>query len=249
MGDAQEMVSHSEGHTTYKVRVKSFKHKMNTWERGMAIPLKNVMVDGIRLHLDIYPNGYKDEDFVSIFIDNISDYDISIVFDLSMGDEKMKGCLFEIKKKGNRGYSNFYSHNRIMSKHDKDFEITLTVKKLYKEVLADDDDNNNVTKSLDRMERKLSSRIEKLEYSIKNLAMRTGGSKIPYPECPICFEDITQDSRIMQCSAGHLICGGCHDKLRAKICPTCKKPNIGRCHGMESYLKSLFPEKKNNNNN
>ena len=48
------------------------------------------MVDGVWLHLDIYPYGYKDEDFVSSYlriIDNISDYDIAVVFDLSMGNE------------------------------------------------------------------------------------------------------------------------------------------------------------------
>ena len=128
MSDAQEMVSYSQGQTSYKVRVKSFKHKMDTWERGMAIPLKNFMVDGVRLHLDIYPNGYKDEDFVSIFIDNISDYDILIVFDLSMSNEKKKGCVFEIKKKGNRGYSNFLSKLDVGEDDDDEFfEILLTV--------------------------------------------------------------------------------------------------------------------------
>ena len=83
---------------------------------------------------------------------------------------------------------------------------------------------------------------------MRNLTMRdntsNSGFKIPYLECLICFEDITQDSRIMQCSAGHLICGGCHDQLEVKICPSCKKSIMGRCHGMESYLKSLFPQKK-----
>ena len=52
------------------------------------------------MHLNIYPNGYKDEDFVSIFIDKISDYDILIVFDLSMGNEKKKNCVFEINPLG-----------------------------------------------------------------------------------------------------------------------------------------------------
>ena len=39
--------------------------------------------------------------FLCIFIDNISDYDIAIVFDLSMGNEMKKGWVFEIKNKGN----------------------------------------------------------------------------------------------------------------------------------------------------
>ena len=62
------------------------------------------MADGVWLHLDIYANSYKDENFVSIFISNISDYDILIMFDLCMDNEKKKGCcVFEIKKKGNHG--------------------------------------------------------------------------------------------------------------------------------------------------
>ena len=34
--------------------------------------------------------------FLVFFIDNISDYDILIVFDLSMSNEKKKGFVFEI---------------------------------------------------------------------------------------------------------------------------------------------------------
>ena len=59
---------------------------------------------------------------------------------------------------------------------------SLTVKKLYKEVLTEDDSNNS--ESLDSMQRKLASRIEKLEKSMKNLTIRyttsKSGFKIPY---------------------------------------------------------------------
>jgi len=267
MGIAQEMISYSQGQTNYKVRVKSFKHKMNTWKSGRVIRLKSFKVDGIRLLMSVYPNGNSREveDSVSIFIHNLSDYDISIVFDLCLADQEINESIFSIEKKENLGFPTFYSHSYRNMREDDDefFEITLTVKKLYKEVLVEDVDSNNVTQALesllDSMEKKLSfrvesnfkemnQRLEKLETSMELLNIRDNasddGPKIPYPDCPVCLEDITQDSRIMQCSAGHLICGGCHDKLGAKICPSCKKPIIGRCHGMESYLKSLFPEKK-----
>ena len=36
--------------------------------------------------------------FLCIFIDNISDHDIEMVFDLIMGNEQKKGWVFEIKK-------------------------------------------------------------------------------------------------------------------------------------------------------
>ena len=38
--------------------------------------------------------------FLVFFIDNISDYDILIVFDLSMSNEKKKGFVFEINPLG-----------------------------------------------------------------------------------------------------------------------------------------------------
>ena len=66
----------------------------------MAFPIKNCMVDRIWLHLNINLKAHKDEDFVSIFIDKISDYDILIVFHLSMGNEKKKNCVFEINPLG-----------------------------------------------------------------------------------------------------------------------------------------------------
>lgn len=257
MSIAQEMLSYSQGQTSYKVRVKSFKHKMNTWKKGRFISLKRFKVDGISLQMTIYPNGMEEEYYVSIYINNLSEFDITMVLSLSMGDEKVDDPNFPVEKFDSWGFPNFYVHSdRNMRKHkDEDFEITLTVKKLYKEVLGENVDSNIVTQSLDRMERKFSSsndemkkRLANLENSMKSLTVRdntsNGGPEIPYPECPICLEDITQNSRIMQCSAGHLICGGCHDKLVGNFCPSCKKPIIGRCHGMETYLRSLFPEKK-----
>lgn len=265
MGIAQEMISYSQGQTSYKVKVKSFKHKMLNWNSGRVIRLKSFKVDGIRLQMLVYPNGnsLEAQDYVSIYIYNLTDFGITILLDLYLGDQKFIDRTFAMSKKTNRGYPKFFHHSyrNMQEDDDESFEITLTVKRLYREVLADDVEGHDVIQSIDRMEKKLSSRIEsnydemkqkieKLEKNMKNLTMRenanvtNGGPKIPYPECPICLEDITQNSRIMQCSAGHLICGGCHDQLVGKFCPSCKKPIIGRCHGMETYLRSLFPEKK-----
>ena len=135
------------------------------------------------------------------------------------------------------------------------------MKKLWKEYKEDAVDSNviqtltRLDSKMDNKNKELQQRLEKLERSMESLQLQgripDTKPKIPYPECPVCLDDMTQDSRIMQCSAGHLICGGCHDRLEAKRCPSCKKPIIGRCHGIESYLRSLFPEKKRptNNNN
>ena len=36
----------------------------------------------------------------------------------------------------------------------------------------------------------------------------------PAPECPICYESMVPPTRIFQCGAGHLVCGGCKPKLQ-----------------------------------
>jgi len=262
MGIAHEMLSHSEGQTSYRVRVFSFKQKMKNWKPGRVIHLKTFKVDGIKLRLDIYPNGNtsEEEDNVSIYIRNNSDVDIDILFDIQMGikeihnDEKM-----HLGAGASRGWPEFYSHRRDYYDDDDDdeeFEITVTVKKLWKQVHGDcvfnnvSDNVQSVQKRLENVEKSLAKldKLGNLEKSVKSLIEKSEGvvatiqrPQIPYPECPICFNNMIQNTRIMQCSAGHLICGGCYDKLNPKICPTCKKGIIGRCHGMESYLRTLFP--------
>ena len=36
----------------------------------------------------------------------------------------------------------------------------------------------------------------------------------PAPDCPICYEPMVPPTRIFQCGAGHLVCGGCKPKLQ-----------------------------------
>lgn len=245
------MISHSEGQTSYRVRVVSFKHKMNTWKSGRVIHLKTFKIDGVKLGMQLYPNGDepKYENNVSIFFANFSDDDIDISFDIKMGEKEIhKDVDWEIEAGKTWGWSDFYCHAKDAYENDiddKDYEITFTVKKLWKPVNEDclyDNVSDNV--------QSVQKRLESLEKSMKNLTEKSREvtckipiqrPPIPYPECPICMENMTQNTRIMQCSAGHLICGGCDDKLHPKICPTCKNGIIGRCHGMESYLRTLFP--------
>ena len=97
--------------------------------------------------------------------------------------------------------------------------------------------------SLEKAVKNLVDKNESLERAVKNLVDNVGEGAKPtqkYPECPVCLEDIIQDTRIMMCPAGHLLCGGCHDKMEDKICPSCQKLIIGRCHGMETYLRDMM---------
>lgn len=238
MSIVNEMISHSQGQTSYKVRVKSFRHKMNTWENGRVIRLKSFNIDGVDLKLEIYPNG-EDESItshVSVSVVNLSNLDISMVFDLSLGREELQDWNYNLKKSGSDHsiliFEKFFDHKKIRKRDtDEDLEITFTVKRLWKEFA-----NDEINLSIDQ------TRMDFLEKSMKNLMSKveTSSGKLPYPECPICLENMTPETRIMQCGLGHFLCQECFDRLDYSSCPTCSKAITGRCHGMETYLKTLF---------
>jgi len=64
---------------------------------------------------------------------------------------------------------------------------------------------------------------------------RSLSSKVP--ECPVCLLQFRSDSRVFQCSEGHLLCEGCNPRL--KDCPVCREDMMGRAHGFESFLQDL----------
>jgi len=264
MSTATEKISFSQGLTSYRVKVQSFKHKMNTWKNGRRVFLKEFIVDGISLILELYPNGNIKENVkhVSLFIENRSGVDIDILFDLNIGEKvKYTDMNFSIEALSNWGYGKFYNHEneKIWNEEDdeygsddSDFEITLTVKKLWKQFHV------NAVKSHESNKLKnVEQRLESLENSVKSLLAKNEAGheeaprkkmKLLYPECPICLENMTHETRIMQCYGGHPMCGVCHDKLETKICPSCKMGMIGRNHGMESYLRTLFSDQNGNPN-
>jgi len=259
MSIATEKISFSQGQTSYRVKVQSFKHKMNTWKNGRRVFLKKFKVDDTSLKLDLYPNG-EDKDFVkhvSLFIENCSEVDIDFLCDLNMGRKvKYTDVTFSVEAWSNMGYGTFYKHenekiwnddDEAYGSDDSDFEITLTVKKLWKQFHVNAV-NSNVSNKLTSVEQRLAS----LENSVKSILSKNEEEapskkmKLLYPECPICLENMTHETRIMQCYSGHPMCGVCHDKLETKICPTCKMGMIGRNHGMESYLRTLFSDQNGN---
>ena len=61
MSIANEKISFNQGLTSYRVKVQSFKHKMNTWKNGRLVFLKEFEVDGTNLRLELYPNGNEKE--------------------------------------------------------------------------------------------------------------------------------------------------------------------------------------------
>ena len=82
-----------------------------------------------------------------------------------------------------------------------------------------------------------NAKLAQLEAKVDELDK---GKKMKKPNCPICFEDMSADTKIAQCISGHHICWGCKEKLVKNDCPSCGQPVNGRAFGMENYLKDLF---------
>lgn len=176
MSIATEKISFSQGLTSYRVKVQSFKLKMNTWKNGRRVFLKEFKVDDTSLMLELYPNGedQNDVNHVSLYIENCSEVDIDILFDLNMGRKvKRTDVTFSIKAGDSWGYGDFYDHDdeklwndgdEAYGTSDSDFEITLTVKKLWKQ-FHEDRVNSNMSKNFMSVEQRLAS----LENSVKSL--------------------------------------------------------------------------------
>ena len=87
MGITEEKISRDQGMTSYRCKVLAVEDKM-CWKPGREIRLKSFYVDGVRLKLALYPNGAtnKEKNHTSIYVENLSPYDITIDYELSMGE-------------------------------------------------------------------------------------------------------------------------------------------------------------------
>ena len=72
---------------------------------------------------------------------------------------------------------------------------------------------------------KLAIMETKLE-AFQNLQLHNN-HKMKKPPCPICFEEMSSNTKIAQCHNGHLVCWSCKEKMNNKDCPSCGLPMDG----------------------
>ena len=119
--------------TSYRCKVLAVEDKMRSWRPGGEILLKSFYVDGVRLKLQLYPNGntIKEKYHTSIYVENLSPYDIKIDYELSMGYRKeiVNGDI--IKASDGYGFPQFFKHSLHSflhnSKDDKNLEIVWNI--------------------------------------------------------------------------------------------------------------------------
>ena len=132
-----------------------------------------------------------------------------------------------------------------ISKPDEDLKITCKIVKITTDKVVWDlfhETNNKFKESKANqvdLKAKLAMMETKLE-ELQNLNNNNNNIKVMKPPCPICFEEMSYDTKIAQCINGHHLCWSCKEKLEKKECPSCGLPVNGRAFGMESYLRSIF---------
>ena len=210
----------------------------------------------------------KHSGYISLYLDNMSEWEIAIVATITMTglDEKWTfGPHETIEPYRSLGYGKFLSHNRIRHvKGDENLQISITISHVLKD-FQDGLRPDHLTQSmgikeirqsvrmLPRMQSdiaKLTEQMKALETAVSNSGAGKGSnswkdlgkeernSMIPKPECPVCFEAMTPSTKIAQCITGHIVCWSC--KARIEVCPSCKLSICGRAFGMENYIKILF---------
>ena len=102
--------------------------------------------------------------------------------------------------------------------------------------------SSNVEKRIATLESKLESKLESATESIKSMIEDTSIkiNNFVKPRCPICFDEMSSNTKIAQCISGHLLCWGCKEKMGDKVCAFCEQPVNGRAFGMEAYLRTIF---------
>ena len=145
MGITREYISHRDGETLHSIQIRDFKDKMKRWNPGREVRLKTVYVDGLSLKLEIYPNGYIEEEvnYVSFFIKNLGDSDIKIDFELKIKNASIEGEDQEISAHSKMGLNNYlqFCHDSLLDEYensDEDLKIQWTIKNVVKL-----DDGNN----------------------------------------------------------------------------------------------------------
>ena len=235
MDISRQVLTYDEGIAIYTVQIKSFHRHMKDYTRMKYTSTEVFKVQDVDLYFWIQANGsgFLANGSVSVCLMNKTpkhgtfqigdqeEVEIEHCLDPSCGMEDVTIC------------------NHILAypsyKPDEELEITCKFTKLT---------TDKVVWDLYQESRKHSAQLALIETKLKEMQIlqnnNNDGLKMKKPPCPICFEEMSHETKIAQCINGHLLCWNCKEKMSKNDCPSCGQPVDGRAFGMESYLRTLF---------
>ena len=233
------------GDATYSVQIRNFHQKMKTWNPSSYITTKHFTVQDVEMYLIIFPNGgnNRHKGKVSLLLVNVTSKQVFLNYEFQIGDQR-----FALKEdrhmKPNGSLGILFDHFSRCASYKPDeelvikFKITkLTIDKVVWDMYKESKMKFEETKAelVDTKTNLVLMRTRLDEFERNNHSR----SKLRKPQCPICFEEMSPNTKIAQCINGHLLCWSCKEKMEKKKCPSCGLPVNGRAFGLENYLRSL----------
>ena len=241
---AEEKLTYGkDGVAIYTVQIKDFHRKMRLWPTNKEIRTENFKVQAVDMYLSIFPNGdekYGDQEckgHVSVYLNNGSSLPVFVDFKLKIGDQDdVESGKCHIEPEDGHGKRKLCNHVSVYPnyKSDKDLEIVCTILKITTDKVVWD-----LFYETKAIQNDLKAKLASMETKLEEL-QNDNNNKMRKPPCPICYEEMSYNTKIAQCISGHLLCWGCKEKLEKKECPSCGLTVNGRAFGMESYLRSIF---------
>ena len=70
--------------------INNFDKAMNTNKNGQELESNTFSIGASKFNIGIYPSGQKDKDkgFVSVFLNNISEHNVTVKYTMSVGNEE-----------------------------------------------------------------------------------------------------------------------------------------------------------------
>ena len=234
--DKEELTFDAIGVPIYTVQVRNFHQKMKNTSSGERIVTKVFKVQDVDLYLSIYPNGMSDEHKgnVSVFLWNDTSKQLYVHYTFQIGDqEEVENEENYVNPNEGRGKPKFCKHVSAFPayKPDESLQITCKILKLT---------TDKVVWDLFNETKESKTKLALMETKMEELQNLFNNNKVKKPTCPVCFEEMSYDTKIAQCLNGHHVCWSCKEKMLKNDCPSCGLPVDGRAFGMESYLRSLF---------
>ena len=177
---AEWQLKTSENSIKYIIDIKKFDKKVKTFRTGESIRLKKFKVGGSTLSFTIYPGGEskKDEDYVSVFLKNCSDWRVKANATFSIQNrwfqKHLKGHLYQPLGSDSWGLGEFVHHDRCkkddLLSESGTFSLQAYIELIEEEVHQNKDENANEARYENLMEAIDNLRAtSELEETVDNL--------------------------------------------------------------------------------
>jgi len=118
---------------TYRWTIEDFKTKMETFKQGQQLESSQFVIGGLKLCINLYPNGRNEEEggFVSLFLRNDNSIQMEVMCEFVLGVKNTFRHHFSFNKinpNSGYGFPKMYSHEQVLAKEVLEEQEVLDIK-------------------------------------------------------------------------------------------------------------------------